>query len=154
MCKMHIKTAPLLLATATADGANLKKLNNATYEVDSTLRLPCSASSLPAANVAPPAKKLEWWNNPFFFWKITQCVSGSRWTWQNASIEKTKNLAKIIELERLPRQHKVCQRCSLQKSTLQFQNLYEYEGGPQIVCGRFFPHRQCIHNVLSLANSG
>lgn len=36
--------------------------------VKDTFKIPSSASSLPAANVAPPAKKLEWWNIPFFFW--------------------------------------------------------------------------------------
>jgi hypothetical protein len=29
---------------------------------------PFSAVSLPAAMVAPPAKKLECWNTPFSFW--------------------------------------------------------------------------------------
>lgn len=32
-----------------------------------TLSFPLSASSLPAARVAPPARKLEWWKYPFFF---------------------------------------------------------------------------------------
>lgn len=33
-----------------------------------TLRIPFSTVNLPAATVAPPARKLEWWNIPFFFW--------------------------------------------------------------------------------------
>jgi len=44
-----------------------RQINHATYEIKYTLRTPCSASSLPAAKVAPPARKEEWWNNPFFF---------------------------------------------------------------------------------------
>lgn len=45
---------------------NLHWLNS----LNCTFRIPRSASILPAANVAPPAKKLEWWNIPFFFWEV------------------------------------------------------------------------------------
>ena len=44
-----------------------------------TLSLPLPSSSPPAAKVAPPARKLEWWNDPFLFWWEGDKALDFRW---------------------------------------------------------------------------
>lgn len=69
-----------------------------------TLSFPHSAMSLPAAKVAPPARKLEWWNDPFFFWKMKKKYLNKN---ESSAIRKTDKQVACDRQSPLPLRHRV-----------------------------------------------